>query len=315
MSSFDTRVQNYRPTQLNSTEDASSSFAIVTPTFWRDLARCELLVESLDQCAPDMPHYLIVDRRDRSTFAHLERGKHKIIDSEELLGNRFWRIPGNSGLWLSLKTPPVRGWILQQIKKIAAIEVIPQQTLMFCDSDTALFRRFHRSNFLVDGKIGLLDVNWDNEDVRRWTATARRLLGLPHHEGGYHNHVGYIICWNRETIEAMQQRIEKSTGTHWQLALARTATFSEYMLYGIFVRELLGYGATNHAPSDVPLVKGLWGSINEDQIDDLFARFDSRTVAIMIHSKGGPEPHHFRHHLEGSWRLLENSPAQRFELR
>ena len=83
-----------------------------------------------------------------------------------------------------------------------------------------------------------------NDDRRRWTATARRLLGLPPHDGGIRNHVGNMICWNRETVKAMQRRIESRTGINWQVALARTFSFSEYMIYGIFVRELLGYNVS-----------------------------------------------------------------------
>ncbi len=71
-------------------------------------------------------------------------------------------MPGKSGWWLSLRAPPVRGWIMQQIKKIAAIKAVPEQTVVFCDSDTAFFRRFGRDNLLVEGKIGLLDVNYVN---------------------------------------------------------------------------------------------------------------------------------------------------------
>src|ERR1700676_1011280 len=103
-------------TRRDSVND-KASFAIVTPTYWRDLARCELLAESLDRCAPSIPHYLIVDHRDRQVFAHLVGGRRTIIESEELLDN-FWHVPRNSGWWLSLRAPPVRGWIMQQIKKI-----------------------------------------------------------------------------------------------------------------------------------------------------------------------------------------------------
>jgi hypothetical protein len=307
MSPLHASALNLLPTQQSSTVDDGPSFAIVTPTYWKDLARCELLVESLDRCAPNVPHYLIVDHRDRSTFAHLDRGRHKIIESESLLDLGFWRIPGKSGWWLSYRAPPVRGWIMQQIKKIAAIKAIPEQTLIFCDSDTAFFRHFRRDDFLVQGKIGLLDVNYVNDDIRRWTATARRLLGLPQSEGGYRNYVGYLICWNRDTIEALQQHIEHITNTQWQLAVARTFSFSEYMLYGIFVREVLGYDATNHAPSDVPLIKPLWGrgSTNGSEIDDLFSDFDPQTIGIMVHSKDGIEPHQFRYRLEERWRNLE----------
>jgi hypothetical protein len=195
---------------------------------------------------------------------------------------------------------------MQQIKKIAVIKAIPEKTIVFCDSDTAFFRHFRRDDLLVQGKMGLLDVNYVNDDIRRWTATARRLLGLPRSEGGYRNHVGYLICWNRDIIEALQKRIEHVNKIQWQLVLARSLNFSEYTLYGVFVREVLGYDAANHAPSDVPLIKTLWGggSTNGTDIDALFSEFDSQTIGIMVHSKDGIEPHQFRHRLEERWAKL-----------
>jgi hypothetical protein len=195
---------------------------------------------------------------------------------------------------------------MQQIKKIAATKTIAEPTLIFVDSDMAFFRRFCRDDLLVQGKIGLLDVDYVNDDIRRWTVTARRLLGLPQWDGGYRNYVGYLICWNRDVIAALQTRIENATGMPWQIALGRTLSFSEYMLYGVFVREVLGYERTGHAPSDVPLVKALWGrgSENGSEIADLFSNFDARTIGIMVHSKDGIEPHRFRHRLEEYWAKL-----------
>lgn len=277
---------------------------MVTPTYLPDLRRCELLVESLDRTNPNISHYLIVDRRDRSAFQHLERGSRRLIDSERILGNWIWRTPGRKGYWLSFKAPPVRGWIVQQILKIGLIDIVPERTLVFCDSDTAFFRHFERDDLLVNGKIGLLDVDAVDENNRRWTATARRLLGLPMHDGGYRNHVGNMICWNRETLLAMKHQIESSTGLNWQTALARTLSFSEYMIYGVFVREFVGYDKSNHAPSTVPLVKPSWGvSLTTDSaIDAFFADFDPRTVAVMIHSRDGIHPERYRSHLERLWR-------------
>ena len=289
-----------------SIEKSDRSFAIVTPAYLPDMARCELLAESLDRCAPAVPHYLIVDRRDQSAFIHLAGGRRRLIESEAIVGNWMWRMPGRKGFWLSLKAPPVRGWIIQQILKIGAIEVIPERTLIFCDSDTAFFRHFDRDDLLANGKIGLLDVPFVNDNVRRWTATARRLLDLSRHDSGYRNHVGNMICWNRETVKAMQQRIETSTGMNWQVALARTLSFSEYMIYGVFVREVLGYDAVDHAPSTVPLVKGSWGIAlrTDSAIEAFFADFDPRTVAVMVHSKDGIDPARYRHHLERWWNAL-----------
>jgi hypothetical protein len=119
-----------------------------------------------------------------------------------------------------------------------------------------------------------------------------------------------MICWNRETVKALQQRIEISTGVNWQVALARTLSFSEYMIYGVFVREVLGYENTDHAPS-AELVKTSWGwDLTSDlAIDTFFADFDPKTVAIMINSKDAIDPARYRHHLERLWNEMEKSES------
>ncbi len=290
-------------TGLPSIENADHSFAVVTPTYLPDLARCELLAESLDRIAPHVSHYLIVDQRDQYAFRHLEQGRRHMIESEALVGKWMWRMPGHRGFWLSIKAPPVRGWIIQQILKIAAIQAIPERTLVFCDSDTAFLRHFDRSDLLIDRKVGLLDVDVVNDDIRRWTIVARRLLGLSRNDSDYRGHVGNMICWNCETVTALQQRIENSTGMNWQVALARTHSFSEYMLYGVFVREVQGYDAVDHAPSTTPLVKSAWGMAlsTDSAIDAFFADLEARTVAVMVHSKDRVDLSRIRHHLEQWW--------------
>jgi hypothetical protein len=109
---------------------------------------------------------------------------------------------------------------------------------------------------------------------------------------GYRGYIGNMISWNRQTVKAMQQRIETSTGRNWQVALARTPSFSEYMLYGIFVREAMGYDAVDHAPSTMPLVKGSYGvAITTDlAIETFLADLGPRTAAVMVHSKGQNDP-------------------------
>jgi hypothetical protein len=286
-----------------SIENSDHSFAVVTKTFYLDLTRCELLAESLDRNAPQVPHYLIVDRCDRAAFSHLNSGKRIVIESEALLGGFIFSRAGRKGFWLRSEEPPLNGWIVQQILKIGAIEAIPERTLIFCDSDVAFFRGFNRDNLLVDGKMGLLDVDFNDEMSRRWTTTARRLLGIKAYDGGYRTHIGSMVCWHREIVKTMQRQIETCAGMDWRLALARTPTFSEYMIYGIFVREMLGYDVVDHAPSAVPLVKPSWGIAltSISAMDAFFADFDPRTVAVMIHSKDAIDPARYRPHLERLW--------------
>lgn len=280
------------------------TIAVVTPTYLPDLPRCELLAESMERMAPNVPHYLIVDRRDRRAFAHLQRGRRRIIESEEILGKWIMRFPGRRPYWFSFKTPPVRGWIIQQILKFGVLDFISERTLVFCDSDTAFFRPFSRDDLLVNGKIGLLDVDDVDDNTRRWTIAARQLLGAPGDRHAFRNHVGNMICWNRELVKVLRERIESSCGISWKVALARTLTFSEYIIYGIFVREVLGYDNVDHAPSTVPLVKPSWGlSLSTDAaIERFFNDFDPRTVAVMIHSRDGIDVSRYRPQLERLWR-------------
>ena len=86
------------------------SIAIVTPSYGPDLARCELLAESLDRTAADVPHYLLIDRHDYPAFRHLNGGKRRLVEAEALVGSRFWRMPGRKPFWLSGHALPVRGW-------------------------------------------------------------------------------------------------------------------------------------------------------------------------------------------------------------
>jgi hypothetical protein len=282
----------------------SNSFAIVTPSFLPDIERCAFLAESIDRNAIDMMHYLIIDRRDVQHFRFLESARRKILISEDLIGRWLTRLPGRRGWWVSLRTPPVRGWILQQLLKISVATEVTETTLIFCDSDTAFVRPFSGANLMIDGRIGLLDVAFQNRDIVRWARISRKILGLPmENASGDRGHVGNMICWDRATAIAMREHIARVHRLPWQIVLARCPTFSEYMLYGTFVREFLGYDATNHAPSDRPLVKANWGQpiCDGPSASQFVSAIAPEAVAIMIHSKDGSNLHHVRDAVRQRW--------------
>ena len=299
---------------LSSAVNSDRSFAIVTPSYLPDLSRCELLAESLDRTAPNITHYIVVSQREHAAFRHLKSNRRHLIHEEEILGTRIRPISNHHGFAVSSNETPVAGWLIQQILKVGIIKLVPERTMVFCDSDCAFFRPFGRDDLLVDDKIGLLDVDWQDDNTRRWTTIARRLLGLPYVDGGYRNHVGSMICWNRETVKLMQQRIEVATGMNWRTALALTGDFSEYTIYGVLVRELLSYASVDHAPSTVPLVKLSYGITldNLSAFESFFSHLDPRTVAVMVHSMDGVDPILYRRYVEHLWkthaRRLETIP-------
>ena len=278
-------------------------FTLITPTYRPDLARAELLIESVQRCCPGLEHHLIVDHRDLAHFRHLS-DRATIIASEDLLPWWMHRLPGRRSLWLSLRSRPNRGWIVQQILKIAAASQVAADVSIFCDSDVAFIRAFNPANTLVDGdSVALLDVEFVNDEVKRWTAIAAGLLGLEPSDLPPRGHVGNMISWRRDNVIGMTKRVEETTGIDWRAALMRLPTFSEYILYGSYTRGVLGYEHSGHHPVALPLVKASWGVDLRDEkaFDDFFATFDPATIAVMIHSKDGIDPPRYRRQLEQLW--------------
>ncbi len=264
------------------------SLAFVTPSYPPDLQRCALLVESLDRFATAFKHYIIIDRVHFAAFAHLASDRTILVESEKLIDPGFIRVAWNGGTWLNWRTLPMRGWICQQVKKLASARVIPEDILVMTDSDATVIKPISVDHFLLNGKTGLLDVDYCADMVPSWTKVATKLLGLaasPNLRG----HVGTMIAWRRTHMLALLDHIEAATGLPWQIAIARQRTFSEYILYGIFVRNVIGYDASDHAPSTRALVKLPWDHnlSTHAGLKSFFETIDPDNIAVMIHSKGG----------------------------
>lgn len=280
------------------------SIAFITPSYGPDLGRCEILVESVRHFAADVNHYIIVDAHDRPAFAHLAGPRTIIVPSEEALHPTFHRIPGRRGLWLSWRTLPLRGWMAQQLMKLSAPSFSSEDIIVCLDSDMAFVRPFRLDHLLAGDRVGLLDVDYAGGMVPTWTEVAAGLLGLPAGSCAPRGHVGEMIAWTRKHLLDLHARIEQVKGVPWQVAIARKRTFSEYVLYGTFVRCALGYPASDHAPSVQPLVRQPWNHNFSTPagiasfIDDI----EPGNIAVMIHSKYDLTAEDLRPHFEQAWR-------------
>lgn len=282
---------------------APYSAAFVTPTFPADLGRCELLVESRERLAPDFKHYLLIDEPHIPAFKHLESQTTKIIPSRELLGNYLRRIPGKSGHWIGVFTPPVRGWMTQQLRKLAICQHISDDIVICIDSDTAFIRPFSVDHVMENGKIGLLDVDYRDASIDKWTRVSESLLGLPRNSVDVRNHVAHLVPWVRNHVVDMLHHIEKTQNKPWQIALARRLTFSEYTLYGAYIRGNVGYERSMHVPSSKPLVRQPWShDFSTDQnIRDYICKTHPANIAVMVHSKFGISADDLRPHFREVW--------------
>jgi hypothetical protein len=220
------------------------SYALITPTYWRDFERCVLLTESVQRwVVPDVRHYLVVARRDVPLFRGMLSSRTQLLVVEDIIPRWLIRVPGIRRAWLSLRTRPVKNWILQQIVKLSTPAVVTEDVLLYADSDMFFIepydpRSYERDGavplFLETGQRGLIGNN------DRWHRAAARLLGLPLETGYDSNFVNQLICWRRLNALAALERVEQVQAKSWVRAIAPLGGFSEYTLYGLYVARVLG---------------------------------------------------------------------------
>jgi hypothetical protein len=219
------------------------SFAIITPSYFRDFEHCSLLCESVLRYVPgDVHHYILVDRRDRQLFKVLEGPRTHLLLKEDVLPRWLWQTPFARTWWLSARSLPVRGWIIQQLTKLSVNLVVPADVYVFMDSGAFFVRHYDPRSLMVDGRVPLF--RQQNEEIRKlatvgWHQRSARLLGLTEKKSYDTSYVGNLVYWRRDNLTKLQRRIETVTGRPWILGLCRSITMSEYVLYGMFVEDIL----------------------------------------------------------------------------
>lgn len=284
--------------------ESPGSAAIVTASYAGDYERCRLLCESIDRRVTGHScHYILVEAADVALFRQLEGPQRRIVDERALLP--WWLRPfpdplsaGRRRVWLSLKGPPLRGWHVQQLRRIAMAASMPEEIMVSCDSDVVFVRpfdvgafregaavRFYRDPAAMRNVLPHLEAHH-----RAWSRQAGRLLGI---SGPAETDTGYIatlIAWRRDTVRDMVERIEAVTGRAWISALAATRKLSECTIYGRFVEEVEGR-RDRHFPSDRKLCHTYWdgAALGEAGLAGFLAALEPGQPAIGIQSFTGTD--------------------------
>lgn len=281
--------------------DELPSVCFVTPSYAGDLERCRLLVQSRRICAPDIDHYIIVDAPDVPRFATLADDRTIIVDTRELLDAELHKLWGDNGWWFGRRVLPMRGWITQQLRKLAMPRITNVDVLVNIDSDVVFIRPFHSSLLFEAGNLSLFEVDYRNAEVRNWSRQAAILTGVQPPTSP-NNYVGMMISWKCDILRNLTDRVEEQAGIPWQIALGRKRSFSEYMMYGTFVRYGPGLEECGHFSDARKLVETSWhrDTTTREGLTELFAKAPSEAVAVMVHSKDGIDPATYseiaRHH-------------------
>jgi hypothetical protein len=129
-------------------------------------------------------HLAIVNEPDLPLFWRFDGPRCTVVGVRDVLPRSVHPLPLTK-LWVNLRRPllPLRGWILQQLVKLAAAEQASERTIVVVDSDIVVVRPVTRATVARGGPVRLYrgDDGVDKSLVRhvRWHAVSHNLLGLP----------------------------------------------------------------------------------------------------------------------------------------
>jgi hypothetical protein len=268
-----------------------SALAVVTPSWLPDRELFDDLHRSVLEFTPgDTVHHVIVPWMHRAAFARYESSRCRVWTHQDLIPRRYWRLPG--GLWLNARQPwpPVRGWVMQQAIKLVATSQMEADIALLIDSDVALVRPVTADLVTAGGKVVLhrdeVGVHTTMSRHVLWHQVARELLGLPPApEPPLPDYVSPLGIWEPATARALQERIQQVTGKHWLDAFTGQMHISEFIVYGVFVDQVL-HANGSRPPSSMALCHNSWvrAPMDEDAALAFADELSPEAVAIMISS-------------------------------
>lgn len=285
--------------------------AFVTVSYGPDRDRCALLSRSLDALAPSVAHWIVVDSADRDRFAGLANARTTVITTEDVLPVWIRRLNTRtvglrSNLWLQARGKPIRGWLVQQLVKLAVAELLDADVLVHADSDVVLVRRFDVSS-LVDreGHVRLC-VDPDDIDARlprhvRWHRNAERLLRIPSAPLPLPNFITSLVPWRRDNAVALLRQVERTTGRHWLRGIAGAWDISEYILYGRFVTDVLSSSGQFATASS--LCRDYWSHapLSDAELERLLDAVEDDEIAVSITARAEMDPADYAGAIERRW--------------
>lgn len=281
-----------------SVTNSTRSAALVTASYLPDLERCRLLCETVDRFVTGYDrHYLLVSGPDVRHFRQFEGPRRTVVDERDILPSWLHDLPDplsrfRRRIWLSLRTAPLRGWHVQQLRRIAIAEHVGEDALIYCDSDVAFLRPFDCGSVWRGDDLRLF--RRDNElsrdelsNQRLWSANAGAVLGLA--DASLHDYIATVIAWRRDATVDMCRRIESVTGRNWVAAVGMRRQFSECMLYGRFADE--AQDGAGHFHSSEELCRVYWSGKppTEPEFRAIVASMSPHQVALGMQSFVGAD--------------------------
>jgi len=239
-----------------------TDLCFMSPTWRGDLDRFALLRESLCVFGHGaVPHYALVNSEDRDLLERLKLPGVIALTTSDLLPaqvearrirynaqrggvrwKRFQRSLYKRLGWF----PDARyyGWQIQQLLKLAAPPSLPHEVVVSFDSDLVVTGDFSLECYVPGGQVVLYERYSAIDPLlgpERWYANACRLLDAPQLAGRDCDHVAQPFVFERRAVVRLHAWLEHRYQRPWHEVLIAEplGAWSEFMIYGVFVRHHL----------------------------------------------------------------------------
>lgn len=269
-----------------------STLAVLTASYAPDAeVFADLHRSVLKYTDDDTVHHVVVPRRDLARFAVHAGPRCRIWTATDLLPRSFVGLPGVNG-WVNLRRPfpPVRGWIMQQVLKLAATARSEADVVLLADSDVALIAPTSAADFAAEGRIRFYrspDAIAENLPLHAaWHRTSSTLLGTAQLPLPRPDYVSAFNAWSPALVRDLLARIETVTGRDWMTVFSRQWSISEFILYGVYVDQVLG-GQAPVRPVTSMLCHSYWDPqpLDEVSMTQFVDRLGRDDLAMMISAK------------------------------
>ncbi|MFD4958815.1 DUF6492 family protein [Microbacterium sp. NPDC058389] len=232
------------------------SLSLVTASYAPDFAGFERMHESLVRNSGDeVRHIVVVPDAHAELFGTIRSRRLEVRRYSAVLPRKFLQtswiatLPGMPrGFRLAAVNaarpwPPVRGWIMQQLVKLAVVSELTTDVAVMIDSDVVVVRPLREGAFrTADGVVRLYRrPHGITEQMTRHLSQRRRalaLLGLETTEVDSPDYISAFVSWDPALVRECLHRVEASTGRDWRTAVGASIDFSEYLTYGTYVMSL-----------------------------------------------------------------------------
>lgn len=288
----------------------SGRVTFLTPIHRRDTERFLFQRESIERCGIELPHIAVANHEDLDYFRDIPYQKNlTVISTREILTAKIerrrcaWPSRRRSpGKWFA--GPPIHGWRVQQIIKLAAPRVVDTEGIVCLDCDTFFVRNVKSADFYAsNGKLHLYETADDvDAEMAAWPANSLRFLGIKATGLPLYRYTHSPVVLNRDVLLDLHEYTRNRYGGDWMQQIADADSVFEYTTYGVFAREVDRLRRVE--PTSPVHSECFWWQQDVDMMEATFHnRVDRPEVRIVgIQSNTGCQVSRYREMVEMIWK-------------